>query len=421
MLIAIIVFVVAYILIISEKIPNSITAILGAFAVILFGILTQDQAIHFIDFGTIGLLTGMMLIVSVLKRTGIFEYIAIKALKSTAGNPSKILISLSIITALLSALLDNVTTVLILVPITFAIADTIKLNPMPFLISEILFSNIGGTATLIGDPPNIMIAGATGFTFLDFIANNVPIILVISFILLYLIKWIYRNDLKPVEGAEIHISYFDETKVIHNYKFLTKNLIVFVFVIIGFMTHALHGLELATIALWGGFTMMLISNIEPEEILKDVEWSTLFFFAGLFILIGALEQTHVIYFVSEKLVHLTKGSLTALTMVILWGSAIASSFVDNIPYTATMISVIKTIIHGSTINPTPLWWSLSLGACLGGNGTIVGASANLIVAGFARKNGVVISFKDFFLIGFPLMLLSVLIANVYVVLRYLIF
>jgi len=326
---------------------------------------------------------------------------------------------LAVITAVLSGLLDNVSTVLILVPITFAIADTLEIKPTPFLITEILFSNIGGAATLIGDPPNIMIAGATHLKFIDFISNALPLMVLVGMATLFALEKIYKKDLLDKEGIANRIDNFNENKTIHNKKFLVKSLIVFFFVIIGFMTHALHGLELATIALWGAFAMLLINNIHPEEILKEVEWSTLFFFAGLFILIGGLEKTHVIYLFAQKLVLLTKGSIGALTLVILWGSALASSIVDNIPYTATMISVIKSILHSSNINPNPLWWALSIGACLGGNGTVIGASANVIVVGFARKNGIIVSFIDFLLIGFPLMIMSIIISTIYIYLRYL--
>jgi len=420
MLTAIVIFAVTYFFIIMEKIPNSVSAMLGAFFIVLFRILSQEQAIHYVDFSTIGLLTGMMMIVAIMKKTGIFEYIAIKSLKSTRGDPTKMLISMAWITAVLSAILDNVTTVLILAPITFAIADTVKMNPMPLLITQILFSNIGGAATLIGDPPNIMIGGATHLTFMDFIVNNTPIVILVSFVTLALLKIIYKKELVPLEGAEQKISYFDENKAINNKNFLIKTLVIFAIVIFGFTTHSIHGIEVATLALWGGFTMLLFTGIEPDEILKEVEWSTLFFFIGLFIIVGGLEQTNAVYYFSQQLISLTGGAITGLSLSILWLSALATTIINSIPYTATMIKVIHSIATESGMDVEPLWWALSLGACFGGNGTIIGASANLIVAGFARKNNVIISFKDYFKIGFPLMILSVVMSTVYIYVRYLI-
>jgi len=420
MLTAIIIFAVTYLLIITEKVPNSIAAMLGAFFIIIFRIISEEEAIHYIDFSTIGLLTGMMMMIVILKKTGIFEYIAIKSLKKTKGSPTKILISISVITAILSALLDNVTTVLIIVPITFAIAETIRINPMPFLIAEILFSNIGGAATLIGDPPNIMIAGATTLTFTDFLTNNLPVVLIISFVTLYLLKIIYHKELIPNEGAEERISFFDEAKTIKDKKFLIKSIGVFGIVILGFITHELHAAEVATLALWGGFTMLLVTGIDPHEALRDVEWPTLFFFIGLFILVGALEHTHVILLLTNKLLVITHGAKTLLTILLLWISALSTTVLNSIPYTATMIPVIKTISSQTGIDSQPLWWALSLGACLGGNGTIIGASANIIVAGFANKNGNPISFKEFATIGFPLMILSIVIATIYIYIRYLV-
>jgi len=416
---AICIFLISFFFIITEKIPQATTAILGSAALVMFNVLDQEKAIHFIDFNTLGLLCGMMLIVAVLRKTGLFEYIAIKALKSTKGDPIKILTALAILTAVLSALLDNVTTVLIFVPISFAIADALKLNPIPFLITEILFSNIGGATTLIGDPPNIMIGGATGLNFMDFIYNLLPLGLIIGFVILKILQKIYKKELVVQAEEKKNIKHFDETKTIQNKRLLIVSLAVFTLVIIGFATCAIHHIEAASIALGGGFFLLMFSGLDPEEILIEVEWSTLFFFIGLFILVGGLEATGITANFSRKLILWTGGSFRNTLITILWSSSILSSIMDNIPYTATMISVIKSLSNVSRLNIIPMWWALSIGACFGATGSLVGSPANLVVAGFARKQGIKLLFKDYLLIGMPLMLLMILISTVYIYLRYL--
>lgn len=416
--IAIVIFIVTYIFIITEKIPSAVLTMTGAFFLLLFGILNQERAISFIDFNTLGLLIGMMVCVAILRKTGIFEYLAIKAAKSTQGDPWRILVSMALITAVLSAFLDNVTTVLIIVPITFAIADAVKMNPMPLLIAEILFSNIGGTATLIGDPPNIMIGGATELGFMDFLSVNLPVVIVISIFVLFCLKKIYAKNLIPVVDAKERLTGFDEKRTITDFKFLIKSLALFSLVLLGFIFHQLIGLDLASIALGGGFIMLLFSGLDPEEILQEVEWPTIFFFIGLFVLIGGLEETYVILALSQKMMSITGGVLYRMTMFILWLSAFSTTLLNSIPYTATMISIIKSIAKVSPFGVRPLWWALSLGACLGGNGTIIGAAANIIVVGFSRRSNHQIKFFDFFKIGFPIMIGTILISMVYLHLRF---
>ena len=348
--IALIVFVLTFFFIITEKLPNTISAILGGFLVIAFHILSQEEAVEAIDFDTIGLLCGMMLTVAVMRKSGLFEYIAIKGIKITKGNPWKMLVILSVVTAVLSAFLDNVTTVLIIVPLTFAVADTIKINPTPILISEILFSNLGGTATLIGDPPNIMIGGATHLGFMDFIYNNAPAVILIGVVTMFLLRMIYHKQLVSFIVDKKKIEAFDENRAIQDKKFLIINLVVFFLVILSFITHNLHGINLATLALGGGFIMIMVTKQNTEEVLKEVEWPTLFFFIGLFVIVGGLEKTGIINFIADSMMQSTGGNLTFTTQLIIWVSAVASSFIDNIPFTATMISVIKSMSVSTTGN-----------------------------------------------------------------------
>ena len=414
---AIIIFLVAYGIIISEKLNRTVVALLGALAMVVFHILSQEEAFHVIDFNTIGLLVGMMTIVNILKRTGIFQYIAIKTAKLSKGSPWKIMLYFSVVTAVASALLDNVTTILLIAPVTFVITETLGLNPVPFLITEVLTANIGGTATLIGDPPNIMIGGATNLSFMDFLINLGPVVVVIFIVVLLLLKFIYGSQLKISEENKAKIAEFDETKTITDPVLLKKSGIVLLGTIIGFAIHQSFGLESATIALLGAGILLFISKVDVEEILTEVEWPTIFFFMGLFIMVGALEEIGVIEVVANQLISLTHGNVFVTTMLILWVAAIASAFLDNIPFVATMIPLIHSI--GATgMDTTSLWWALALGACLGGNGSVVGATANVIVSGMLHKKGYKLTFGDFLKIGFPIMLVSVVISMIYLILFY---
>ncbi|HSU80152.1 MAG TPA: ArsB/NhaD family transporter [Candidatus Angelobacter sp.] len=420
-LLAIGIFIITYGLIISERIHRTIIAMLGGGCVVLFGVVGQETALEHIDFNTLGLLIGMMIIVSITAETGVFKYVAIWAAKKVKGEPLRILVALSLITAIGSAFLDNVTTVLLMVPITFSITRQLNITPMPFLISEILMSNIGGTATMIGDPPNIMIGSAVStLTFDKFITNLAPIIVIILVVTLFILMAIYRNKLVVDLATRQRIMDLNEKDEINNVSLMIKSLFVMLLTIIGFFLHQLINLESATVALMGAFLLLLLSGESYlEKSLEKVEWTTIFFFVGLFVLVSGLEVTGVIKQVASFVINLTGGNLMASSFLVLWMSAVASAFVDNIPFVATMIPLIKQMGELGIQNLEPLWWSLSLGACLGGNGTLIGASANLIVAGLAGKEGYKISFIKYFLVGFPLMLVSVLISMVYIYFRYL--
>jgi len=417
--IAVGIFSITYMVIMSEKLHRTVVALFGAVLMLLFSVEGQEQAVHHIDANTIGLLIGMMIIVSILKRTGIFEYLAIRSAKIAEGDPWKILVMLSGITAISSALLDNVTTILLIVPVTLVITDTMKINPIPFIITETMMSNIGGTATLIGDPPNIMIGSAVGLSFLDFVINLAPVVVVVFFVNLFILKVIYKTKMLANADQKHAVMSLDEKLAINDVPLLKKGGLVMAITIAGFMLHAQLGYESATIALFGASLFLLISKIDPEEILLEIEWTTIFFFAALFILVGALEDVGVIEFLAEKMVELTQGDIATSSVVILFGSSVASAFLDNIPFVATMIPLLQNFGLQTGGNIDVLWWSLALGACLGGNGTLVGASANVIASGIVEKHGKRLSFMEYFKVGFPLMLVSVCIAYGYIVIRYL--
>lgn len=420
-IITLVVFFLTYTIIISEKINRTVVALLGASIILFANVLSQDQAVKCIDFNTIGLLVGMMIIVGITRRTGVFEYMAIKAAKLAKGEPLLILVTLSAVTALTSALLDNVTTVLLIVPITFSICYELEIDPVPFLISQILASNIGGTATLIGDPPNIMIGSAAGLSFVDFLTNLFVPIVIIFIVFMLVFKLIYRQQLTTSEAAKSRIMELREIEAIKDYALLKKSLLVLGLTILGFILHKTFNLEPATVALGGATLLMFIAKEEPEDILLAVEWPTLFFFAGLFIIVGALDHVGVIEWVARESIAATGGALAATSMLILWLSAIASAFIDNIPFVATMIPLIQKMGQiGGIENLRPFWWALSLGACLGGNGTLIGASANVIVAGLSEKNGIVITFRGFMKIAFPLMILSMIISSIYIFVAYIV-
>ena len=418
---AIAVFVVVYALLIWDKLNRAVVALLGASALIVLGVLNQEAAVHGIDFNTIGLLIGMMLIVFICQKTGMFQYIAIKAAKASKGDPWKILISLSCVTAILSALLDNVTTVLLTVPITLLITEELEVNPYPYLVSQIIMSNIGGTATLIGDPPNIMIGSATGLTFMDFVFGVGPVIPIIVFATLIPLKFMYAKSFTVSDEKKKRIMEFKEREALTDIPLLKKCLVVLAGVIGGFMLQRQLHLEPATIALFGAAILLLISKEDLHSVMEKVEWTSIFFFIGLFIVVHGLIEVGFIKMLADMMLEVTGGDMATTGYVILWGSAIASSIVDNIPFVATMIPLIKDMApaFGGDAAVLPLWWALSLGACLGGNGTIIGASANVVVSGIAHRNGHEIKFFKFMLLAYPLMLLSVAIATVYMYLRFL--
>jgi Na+/H+ antiporter NhaD/arsenite permease-like protein len=419
LIIATTVFLITYAFIVSEKVHRTVAALVGAALVVLTGIITPDRAVEAIDFNTIGLLVGMMIIVGITRQTGVFEFLAIKAAKSSKGEPLKIMAALCLVTAVLSAFLDNVTTVLLIVPVTFAIARQLQITPLPFLIAEIIASNIGGTATLIGDPPNIMIGSATGLGFMDFVFNLTPVIVVIYVLTIPLLQLIYRKQLIAKEELQANIMLLDEREELKNPVLLRKCLLVLALTILGFVLHQYVHLESSVIALSGATLLLLISKEDPEHALQIVEWPVIFFFIGLFVVVGSLEEVGVIEAVARWSLEITGGSILPTGILILWLSAVASSFVDNIPFVATMIPLIQDMGRlGGITDLNFFWWSLSLGACLGGNGTIIGASANVVVIGMAEKRGQYIGFADYFKIAFPLMLMSIVISTGYLLFWY---
>lgn len=410
------VFLITYAIIVSEKIHRSVIAFVGAAVMILSGILNPELAVHHVDWNTIGLLVGMMIIVGITRETGIFEFLAIKAAKMAKGRPLAIMASLAAVTAVLSALLDNVTTVLLIVPVTFAIARKLELSPIPFLIVEILSSNIGGTATLIGDPPNIMIGSATHLGFLDFVINLTPVVILIHVTTVFLCQLIYKRKMLVTPEIQQRINELDETKELKDIPLMKKCLFVLGLTILGFFLHQFLHLESSVIALTGASLLLLITNSDPEHPLHNVEWPVIFFFIGLFVIVGALEQVGIIEALAHYALEITGGVVFPTGILILWVSAVASAFVDNIPFVATMIPLIQSMAaNNADINTMQnfLWWSLSLGACLGGNGTIIGASANVVVIGMAEKRGSGITFMEFFKIAFPLMIMSIIISTAY--------
>ena len=416
--IAIVIFVAAYALIISEKVHRTIVGIFGAMLMILFGIISQETAIHHIDFNTLGLLMGMMIIVNITSETGLFNFLAIWAAKKVKAKPVALLVALSIITAVCSALLDNVTTVLLTVPITFSITSQLKVDVKPYLMAQIISSNIGGTATLIGDPPNIMIGSAVGLSFMDFIQNMTLVSVVIFIVVQAVLVALYGSKLKTTPELQDKVMRLNAKSQIADKALLKKCLGVIFFTITLFTLHGALGLETATAALTGAGLLLLLTYTRNEamiaKVLSKVEWLAIFFFAGLFVLVGALVETGVIKAMAAEALALTNGNVPMTAMLILWMSAIASAFIDNIPFVATLIPLIQDMGQMGLSNLEPMWWSLALGACLGGNGTLIGASANVVVASLAAQHGKQISFIGFMKVAFPVMILTIIMANIYI-------
>lgn len=414
---SIVVFVGVLALIISEKVHRALAALIGAAVVLLSGVLPFEESLEHIDFNTLGVLIGMMLFVAVAKRSGLFEFLAIKSAKLAKGNPWRIMVFLMIITAVLSALLDNVTTVLLVGPMTFMICKELKINPVPFIMTQIMASNVGGTATLIGDPPNIMIGSAAGLTFVDFILVDTPIVIVIMVAIIIYFRFYYGKNLSVEADNVASLMKLDENMAIKSKSLFIKSIAMIAVVTVGFSLHGVLHIDSAVIALTAAAIMMLIGKQDIEEVVHDVEWTTIGFFAGLFIVVGAMVSTGVIDMFALFLVDATQGELIIAVLLILVASAVISAIVDNIPFTATMIPVILTM-GANGMDVTPLWWALSLGACLGGNGTLIGASANVVLTGIADREGHPIGYVDFLKVGVPITLISVVLAAIYLVLRY---
>lgn len=433
---ALIIFGMCYLVIITERIHKTIVALLGAAVMIGFGVVSQDEAFYShefgVDYNVVFLLIGMMVIINIVRETGLFEVLAIWAAQRADAKPFRLLVLLALLTAGLSAMLDNVTTVLLMAPVTLAITKRLELNPVIFLVTEALASNIGGTATLVGDPPNIMIASKAELSYLDFLVVLGPIAVLIMAMFLAVLWLVFGRTMTVAPHLRTAVLALSSREAVLDRPFLHRCLWLLGIVNVGFCVHSLIHLEPATIALLGASLFMLIGHARrtPGSVvelsaLTDVEWKTIFFFIGLFILVGGLVKVGVIRYLADQLVSVTQGNLTGSTMAVLWGSAILSAAVDNIPYVAAMnplivdlarslhpeISDFSALVHQPDI--MPLWWALALGACLGGNGTIIGASANVVIVDIARKAGYPISFWQFFKLGFPVMLGSVLMSAVY--------
>ena len=422
------ILIVAYIFIATEKLPKMTVALIGASITLILGLLGQDAKvngaldphyfINYVDFNVIFLLVSMMIIVSIATRSGMFNWVANEMLKKTKGHPKTILCCLALFTAIASAFLDNVTTVILIMPVTFAIAKELDINPIPFLITEILASNIGGTATLIGDPPNIIIGSAAGFTFMDFINELTLIVAIILSIVIAIMTFWFRKYLHATEENMSKVANLDNSKTITDKALMFRSLFVLLLVILGFVTHDITHIQTCVCAMAGASILLLFEK--PHEILHDVEWNTIFFFIGLFIIIGGFEAAGGIELMAKWLLDITHGSQAVASMVILWGSGILSGIIDNIPYTATMAPMISEITSSQGMDfAYPLWWALSLGACLGGNMTIIGAAANVIVSETSAAAGHVIKFMEYLKYGVVVTFISLALSTAYIWLKFL--
>ena len=423
------ILIISYAILLSEKFNRTVIALLGGGLVIITGLISQSQAFAAIDFNTIALLTGMMIIVSITRRSGVFEFVAIWSAKKVKADPMGILIVLSIVTAVFSAFLDNLTTVLLVVPIALLIVEKLKVSPYPFLISQILASNIGGTATLIGDPPNILIGSATGLSFMQFINNLGPVALVVLIVMVPIFKFLWGKELVASAENRESIMRFKEADCITDKKLLINSLIVLVLVIAGFIIGEHYHIPPGTTAMFGAAVLLLVSSFRADgkeqaerlhQALIEVEWSALLFFAGLFVIVAGVEHAGLLNILGGMLMDFTQGDAAVTAYATLWLSAIISAAVDNIPFVATMIPLVESMgpALGGADALEPVWWSLALGACLGGNGSLVGAAANVMVSGMSERAGYPISFVRFLKYGLPLMALSIVIANIYLYLRY---
>lgn len=429
---SLIIFVICYFFIATEKVDKTITAILGGALLIATHQIGYHEAVDKIDLNVVFLLIGMMMCVNVLASTGLFEWIAIVTAQIAKGNGPRLLMLMLLVTAFLSAFLDNVTTIILIAPITILITQLLDIPTTPFLILEAIFSNIGGTGTLVGDPPNIIIGSQTHLSFNDFLIHLGPIALLILLVVSLIVKFKIGHLFHVSEEAKINLMQAEPKLAIIHPKRLKKALPCMGLVLLGFfLSHTLH-IETGIIALSGGFLMLLVCKQDIHHSLAKIEWNTILFFIGLFMMVGALEENGLFTLLGTQLLELTNGKLMVTALAILWFSAIASAFLDNIPLVIAFIPILDSIIPGFceqaglepgsaeavTTIAEPLYWSLALGACLGGNGTIIGASANVVVTQIARRNKYKLTFGDFFKMGFPTLILSVAMSSVYICLRY---
>ncbi len=424
--VAIVIVAVSYIIIFSEKVNRAVVALIGAAVMIISGILNQAEAVSGIDFNTLALLVGMMMIVAVSEKSGIFQFVAIWAAKKVKGSPRGLLAALALVTALFSGFLDNVTTVLLIAPVTFQVTRKLKVSPYPYLLVEIFASNIGGTATLIGDPPNILIGSALNLTFMDFVYNLAPVVLTTMVVLVAAFDFFWKRSLVASDENRKIVMKMNEFDAITDRPLLFKCLVVLSLVIAGFISAKEIGLENGTIALLGAAVLLFLYTLgtpgedrdgKVQEIFGMVDWITIFFFTGLFVIVSGLDRTGVLEALGHKFVDMTGGSIKKLSLLILWSSAVVSSAIDNIPFVATMIPMLKSMEEsmGGREAMMPVWWALSLGACFGGNGTLVGASANAVVAGMALREGHPIGFIKFLIWSVPVMFISVAIATLFLI------
>lgn len=416
-IVSVIVFLVVIVAIMTEKVHRSAAALAGAAVLLLVGVLDFDAAVGYIDFNTIGVLIGMMLFVAVVKNSGLFEYIAIKAAKIAKGDPWKIMAAFIVITAFLSGFLDNVTTVLLVGPMTITIARMLKVNPVPFLITQIFASNIGGTATLIGDPPNIMIGSAAGLSFMDFVSNTGIVAVASIAMLLIAMRFLYGNKLEADPEAISSVANLDENKAIVDKPLLIKSVIMVAVVVLAFIFHSQIGVDTATIALSCAAVMMIIGKQNIDDIISEVEWSTIIFFTMLFVVVGGMVETGIIDRIANVVINVASGHQLMMMMILLWASALFSSVLDNIPFVATLIPLVISLGE-SGVDVEPLWWAISLGACFGGNGTLIGASANVVLSGISNRHGYPITFASYTKVGYPVMLMTVVLSTVFLIVKF---
>jgi len=417
---AVVVFLISYAIIVSEIIHRTIIALLGAAVMVVFGIVTYEFAIEVVDFNVLGLLVGMMLIVGLTRESGIFEFIAVTIAKLGKGKPMFIMISLSIMTAVMSAFIDSVTMILLAVPVSISIARKLGISPMPIVFSEIMLCNIGGATTLIGDPPNLLIGSAAGFGFMDFVVNVGPIMIVVGAITLVILWLMFRRRLIVDEENMQFLMAMDPKEELKDMRLAIKTLSVMALTIVGFILHQYLHLESATVAMAGAALLLIIVRPDPKEVFRHVEWEVIFFFLGLFILVGGLKAVGVIEWLADQTIALTGGKMVETGMMVLWLSSVVGAFVDNIPFTATMVPLIQDIGHmGIMADMDPIWWCLVIGACLGGNGTMIAASPNVVAVGLLEQEGYRFTFMRFMAMAFPLMILSVAISSVYLYFLYL--
>ncbi len=416
------IFSITYLLIISERIHKTVAALAGGLVMIAFRVLDQEEAFAAIDFNVIFLLVGMMIIANTLGKTGAFQWLAIRSAKLAKGNPIQILLFMAIITAVASAFLDNVTTVVLMAPLSLFVASILQVNPVPFLLTLIMASNIGGTATLIGDPPNIIIGSGADLDFLDFLAHLAPVILLILAVFLVMVFFLFRHQLQTRPELQHRIMELDESEVLTDRVLLRKSLLILFLVAVGFLLHGPLDYEPATVALGGATALILIGRQHPREALLDVEWSTIFFFVGLFMVVGGADEVGLLEDIGERMADASGGHLSAATILTLWPAGILSSIVNQIPYAAAMIPVVEEMSQGLQVGDSasnPLWWALALGAGLGANFTPVAAAANVYVIGVADRAGYRVTFFQFLRYGLLVTMVSLVIATVYVWLRYL--